>query len=106
VVHNGVVRSANKVVRQSVSLPSDVAAKVRDMAKTRRLSANRILLELIENGIKAEKSSREICLDSPELGLARLRRYGAKAIRDESSLEALAGRECPTREPLVRPLEV
>jgi hypothetical protein len=54
-VHNGVVKTANKIVRQSVSLPSSVATQVRSLAKTRRLSANRMLVELIENGIEAEK---------------------------------------------------
>jgi hypothetical protein len=55
VVHTGVVRIANKTVRQSVSLPASVAAQVRTMAKSRRLSANRVLVDLIENGIEAEK---------------------------------------------------
>jgi hypothetical protein len=54
-VHTGDVRAIDKKVRQSVSLPAKVASQVRSMAKTRRLSANRILLELIENGIEAEK---------------------------------------------------
>ena len=58
-VHNGVVRTANKTVRQSVSLPANVAAQVRTMAKTRRLSANRMLVELIENGIEAEKQKQQ-----------------------------------------------
>jgi hypothetical protein len=54
-VHNDVMGSAIKVVRQSVSLPATTAAKVRSLAKTRRLSSNRMLVELIENGIEAEK---------------------------------------------------
>ena len=54
-VHNGVKRIATKNVRQSVGLPSKVAAQVRRLARTRRLSANRMLVELIENGIDAEK---------------------------------------------------
>lgn len=45
----------HKVVRQSVSLPSNIAAQVRHLAKARRLSANRMLVELIENGVEAEK---------------------------------------------------
>jgi len=55
VVHNGVMRTGKKAVRQSVSLPSNVAAQVRSLAKTRRVSANRMLVELIENGMEAEK---------------------------------------------------
>jgi hypothetical protein len=58
-VHTAAMRSANKTVRQSVSLPAKVAAQVRNMAKTRRLSCNRMLVELIENGIEAEKSKQE-----------------------------------------------
>lgn len=42
-------------VRQSVTLPAKTAAQVRNLAKTRRVSSNRMLVELIENGIEAEK---------------------------------------------------
>ena len=49
------MRTANRTVRQSVSLPLNVAAQVRSLAKARRLSANRMLLELIGNGMEAEK---------------------------------------------------
>ena len=50
---------ANKTVRQSVSLPANVAVQVRTLAKTRRLSSNRMLVELIENGIEAEKRKQQ-----------------------------------------------
>jgi hypothetical protein len=46
-------------VRQSVSLPAKVAVQVRAMAKTRRLSATRMLVELIENGIETEKRKQQ-----------------------------------------------
>ena len=62
-VHNGVMRIANKTVRQSVSLPVNVAAQVRTLAKTRRLSANRMLVELIENGMEAEKRKQQEFLE-------------------------------------------
>jgi len=54
-VRNGVMRTAKKAVRQSVTLPSNVAAQVRSLAKNRRVSVNRMLVELIENGMEAEK---------------------------------------------------
>ena len=60
------MRMANKVVRQSVSLPSDVAAQVRHLAKSRRLSANRLLVELIENGMEAEKRKQREFFDLAE----------------------------------------
>ncbi|MGA3023326.1 MAG: hypothetical protein ABSF98_01015 [Bryobacteraceae bacterium] len=60
------MRSANKAVRQSVSLPANVAVQVRTMAKTRRLSANRMLVELVENGIAAEKQKQQEFFDLAE----------------------------------------
>jgi hypothetical protein len=65
-VHNGVMRTANKAVRQSVSLPASLATQVRTMARTRRLSANRMLVELIENGIQAEKQKQQEFFDLAE----------------------------------------
>lgn len=49
------MRARGNVIRQSVSLPSNLAAQVRALARRRRLSANRMLVELIENGIEAQK---------------------------------------------------
>jgi len=46
------------VVRRSVSLPPKVAKQVAGMAESRKLSKNRMLLELIENGIDAGKRKR------------------------------------------------
>ena len=62
-VHNGVIRTGKKAVRQSVSLPSNVAAQVRSLAKARRVSANRMLVELIENGMEAEKRKQREFFD-------------------------------------------
>ena len=66
VVHYGVMRTANRTVRQSVSLPANVAAQVRTLAKARRLSANRMLVELIENGMEAEKRKQQEFFDLAE----------------------------------------
>lgn len=53
------MKTQGKAVRQSVSLPAKTAAQVRSLAKTRKLSANRMLVELIENGIEAEKRKQQ-----------------------------------------------
>jgi hypothetical protein len=53
------MKSANKTIRQSVTLPATIATQVRNLAKTRRLSSNRMLVELIENGIEAEKRKQQ-----------------------------------------------
>lgn len=58
-VHNGVMAPANKTVRQSISLPANVAARVRAMAKKRRLSSNRMLVELVENAIEAAERKQQ-----------------------------------------------
>ena len=54
-VHNGAMKLAEKAVRQSICLPLRLAKQVGSMAKSRKLSKNRMLLELLENGIDAEK---------------------------------------------------
>jgi hypothetical protein len=53
------MRGVKKTVRQSVSMPANVADQVRSMAKRRHLSANRMLVELIEDGLEAEKRKQK-----------------------------------------------
>ncbi|MGA2721818.1 MAG: hypothetical protein ABSG79_05315 [Bryobacteraceae bacterium] len=60
------MRTSNRAVRQSVSLPANVAAQVRSLAKARRLSANRMLVELIGNGMEAEKRKQQEFFDLAE----------------------------------------
>ncbi|MBM4145483.1 MAG: hypothetical protein FJ240_04295 [Nitrospira sp.] len=47
-----------KAVRQSVSLPSPLAKRVKTLAKNRKVSANRILVELVETGLQAKEEER------------------------------------------------
>ncbi len=65
-VHTGAMKSNNKAIRQSVTLPAKTAAQVRRLAETRRVSSNRILVELIENGIEAEKRKQQEFFDLAE----------------------------------------
>ncbi len=53
------MRTGNKAIRQSVSLPAGVATQVRSMARSRRVSANRMLVELIEEGMEAQKRRQQ-----------------------------------------------
>jgi predicted DNA-binding ribbon-helix-helix protein len=48
-------QAATKPVRRSVSLPAEIAKQVSRIAKRRRLSENRVLTELIEEGIQAQQ---------------------------------------------------
>jgi hypothetical protein len=60
------MRTTSRSVRQSISLPANVASQVRSLAKARRLSASRLLLELIENGMAAEKRKQQEFIDLAE----------------------------------------
>jgi EAL domain-containing protein (putative c-di-GMP-specific phosphodiesterase class I) len=50
--------SDEKPVRQSVSLPPRLARRVRTIAKNRRTSTNRVLVELIETGIESKEAEK------------------------------------------------
>ena len=51
--------STPKQVRRSVTLPDQVARQVQRIAKRRRLSDNRVLVELIEEGIEARRQKEK-----------------------------------------------
>ena len=48
-----------KTVRQSVSIPAGIAKRVRTLARTRKTSANRVLVDLIEAGLQSKESEKE-----------------------------------------------
>ena len=52
-----------KPVRQSVSLPLDVARRVKALAKTRKTSANRVVVDLIEAGLEAQEQEKQRFFD-------------------------------------------
>ena len=51
--------SSTKQVRRSVSLPPKIAKKVQTIARQRALSDNRVLVELIEQGIEAQRQKEK-----------------------------------------------
>jgi len=67
-VYNGVVatrtkkaagRGGAKAVRQSVTVPADLAIEIRRVAKERRLTMSRALVTLAERGVRAELEAKE-----------------------------------------------
>ncbi len=50
-------------VRQSISLPSAVARRVQALAKRRRTSANRVIVDLIEDGLEAKEREKVAFLE-------------------------------------------
>ena len=57
-VYNGDMPSS-KQVRRSITLPAPIAKQVESIANRRRLSDNRVLVELIELGIEASKEKEQ-----------------------------------------------
>jgi hypothetical protein len=46
-------------IRQSISLPHRIAKHVHAIAKTRKTSANRVVVDLIEAGIQAKEAEKQ-----------------------------------------------
>ena len=46
-------------VRQSVSIPTGIAKRVRTLARSRKTSANRVLVDLIEAGLQSKEAEKE-----------------------------------------------
>ena len=55
-----------KQVRRSVTLPPQVDREVEAIAKRRRLSGNRVLVELVELGLEARKEKEKAFFDLAE----------------------------------------
>ena len=54
-----------KSVRQSVSIPNRIAKRVRALAKKRKTSANRVLVDLIEAGLESKEEKKSVSLRLP-----------------------------------------
>ena len=50
--------AVKKPVRQSVSLPPPIARRVKALARTRKASANRVLVDLIQSGLESAENER------------------------------------------------
>jgi hypothetical protein len=57
-VYNYIMGIIEKAVRQSVSLPSPLAKRVKALAKNRKVSSNRILVELVETGLRSKEEEK------------------------------------------------
>jgi predicted DNA-binding protein len=52
-----------KPIRQSVSLPPRVARRVKALARTKKTSANRVVVDLIEAGLEAQEREKKLFFD-------------------------------------------
>jgi hypothetical protein len=55
----GAMPKTNNAVRQSISLPRRIAKHVQAIARAQKMSANRVLVELIEAGLESKESEKE-----------------------------------------------
>ncbi len=55
--------TGEKAVRQSVSLPSPLAKRVKALAKSRKVSSNRILVDLVETGLRSKEEEKRKFLE-------------------------------------------
>lgn len=58
--------ATSKQVRRSVTLPLQVDREVEAIAKRRRLSGNRVLVELVELGLEARKEKEKAFFELAE----------------------------------------
>ena len=50
---------STKSIRQTISLPAPTAQRVRALAKNKRTSSNRVLVELVEAGLESKEQERK-----------------------------------------------
>ena len=75
-------RSA-KHVRRSVTLPREIVKQVAAMAKKRRVSDNRVLVDLIEHGIEASREKEKAFFELAERFRAASDPQDVKRLGDE-----------------------
>ncbi len=66
VVYSEAVAQQDRVVRQSISLPSAIARRVKTLAKRKRTSANRVIVDLIETGLEAREHEKRAFFELAE----------------------------------------
>jgi len=57
-VYNYIMATTEKAIRQSITLPSPLAKRVKTLAKSRKVSSNRILVELVETGLRSKEEEK------------------------------------------------
>ncbi|PYX07051.1 MAG: hypothetical protein DMG88_16035 [Acidobacteria bacterium] len=81
-MYNGAM-AITKQVRRSVTLPKPLAKQVESIASRRRLSDNRVLVELIELGIEASKQKEKAFFELAERFRASKDPIESKQLGDE-----------------------
>ena len=62
-VYPELMPNLEKPIRQSVSLPAPVARRVKALARTKKTSTNRVVVDLIEAGLEAQEREKKRFFD-------------------------------------------
>ena len=65
VVYPDAMSIAERLVRQSVSLPARIARRVNSLAQTSETSISRVIADLIESGLDAREQEKSDSSNSP-----------------------------------------
>ena len=77
------MRNLEKPVRQSIGLPPLVARRVKALAKAKKTSANRIVVDLIETGLDGLDQERKRFFDLADRLVRSSNRVEQKRIKEE-----------------------
>ena len=61
-----IMAQPERVVRQSISLPSGIARRVKSLARRKRTSANRVIVDLIETGLETREREKRAFFELAE----------------------------------------
>ena len=82
-VYDSGMTTVKKPVRQSVSLPPPVAKRVKALVRTRKASANRVLVDLIKNGLDSAENERRRFFDLADRLIATSDPAERKRLKEE-----------------------
>ena len=74
---------SQRSVHQSVSLPPSIARRIQALAKRRRVSANRVLVDLIESGLDAKEREKAAFFELAERLAQSSDRTEQKRLKEE-----------------------
>jgi metal-responsive CopG/Arc/MetJ family transcriptional regulator len=75
--------TSNKPSRQSVALPQHLARRVKAIAKSRKVSANRVIVELIEEGLESKDREKEHFFELAERLAASKNPHEQRQLKEE-----------------------
>jgi hypothetical protein len=75
--------SSGKTVRKSVSLPPELASKVRLIAESKRLSDNQVLVGLLEEAMAGRERERKRFFELTEMLIKATNEKQREAIKEE-----------------------